>query len=374
MALGVVHHTVDANEYGPQDSAAMVLAICRYHRNTSGWRDIGYNFLVDRYGQVFEGRAGGTDQPVIGAQAQGYNGVSTGVANIGTFTDAAQTPEAIAATAQLLAWKLSLHGAPVSGQVTVTSAGGPSNRYPAGTPVTFERIAGHRDADTTACPGDALVAQLPEIRRQAAVLAPSVPAPPAVAVSIAVADAHLDLPQLAHLTGRAADSAGAPLAHAPVSIQIASGSRFLTRARTTTASDGTWVVSLPTQYSRSDPGGRRAPRRHARRLCPPSASRSPRGSACARRGASRRGGASPSRAPSRPAAPRRSCGSRARAATGGCTSSRGSRCASATGASATGCACAARRFTACASRRRRAPRNAAGRSRDAVLRAVRPRR
>ncbi len=251
VQLGVVHHTVDANGYGPQDSAALVLAICRYHRNTNGWRDIGYNFLVDRYGQVFEGRAGGIDQPVIGAQAQGYNGVSTGVANIGTFTSEAQTPEAVRAMAQLLAWKLTMHGVPVTGQVTVTSAGGPSSRYPKGTPVTFERIATHRDADTTACPGDALFAQLPEIRGQAAAIAPVLPPPPAATVSIAVADPALELPQLAHLTGRAADGAGAPIAGAPVSVQVASGSAFLTRARTTTAPDGGWVVELPTQYSRT---------------------------------------------------------------------------------------------------------------------------
>jgi hypothetical protein len=251
VQVGFVHHTVDANDYGPQDSAAMVLAICRYHRNTNGWRDIGYNFLVDRYGQVFEGRAGGVDQPVIGAQAQGYNAVSTGVANLGTFTAAGQTPEAIAATARLLAWKLSLHGVPVAGQVTVTSAGGPSNRYPAGRAVTFERIAAHRDADATACPGDALFAQLPEIRRQAALLAPFAPAPPPATVTIAVADAQIDVPQPAHLTGRAADAAGAPLAGAPVSIQIAAGAGFLTRARTTTGPDGTWAADLPTERSRS---------------------------------------------------------------------------------------------------------------------------
>jgi hypothetical protein len=85
--LALVHHTVSANDYGPQDSAAIVLAICRYHRNSNGWNDIGYNFLVDKYGQIFEGRYGGIDQAVIGAQAQGYNSVSTGIANIGTYSD-----------------------------------------------------------------------------------------------------------------------------------------------------------------------------------------------------------------------------------------------------------------------------------------------
>ena len=251
VRLGVVHHTVDSNEYGPQDSAAIVLAICRYHRNTNGWRDIGYNFLVDRYGQVFEGRGGGVDQPVIGAQAQGYNGVSTGVANIGTFTAVAQTPEAVRATARLLAWKLPLHGVPVTGQVTVTSAGGPSNRYRAGSAVTFERISGHRDADRTACPGDALFVQLPEIRRQAAALAPALAVPASASVVIAIADATLDFPQPAQLSGRATAASGVPLAGAPISVQVATGSRFRTHARTATREDGTWSLDLPTQYSRT---------------------------------------------------------------------------------------------------------------------------
>ena len=92
VQMAFVHHTDGANDYGPADSAAIVLAICRFHRNANGWNDIGYNFLVDKYGQIFEGRAGGIDQAVVGAQAQGYNGQSTGVVDLGTFSAAARPP------------------------------------------------------------------------------------------------------------------------------------------------------------------------------------------------------------------------------------------------------------------------------------------
>ena len=110
-----MHHTVTANDYGPEDSAAIVLGIARYHRDSNGWNDIGYNFLVDKYGQVFEGRAGGIDAAVVGAQAQGYNSHSTGVACLGTFTEVAQTEAGMDALARLIGWKLALHGVPVAG-------------------------------------------------------------------------------------------------------------------------------------------------------------------------------------------------------------------------------------------------------------------
>jgi N-acetylmuramoyl-L-alanine amidase len=166
-----VHHTVTANAYRPQDSAGIVLGIARFHRDSNGWNDIGYNFLVDRYGQVFEGRAGGVQNAVVGAQAQGYNAQSTGIACLGTFTSVAQTEAGMNALARLIGWKLSLHGVPVQGEVTVVSNGGATNRYRAGTPVRLHRISGHRDGDSTSCPGDALYRQLGELRRRAALYA-----------------------------------------------------------------------------------------------------------------------------------------------------------------------------------------------------------
>ncbi|MBA2262287.1 MAG: N-acetylmuramoyl-L-alanine amidase [Solirubrobacterales bacterium] len=166
--MAFVHHTVSTNDYSANESGAVILAMCRYHRNSLKWNDIGYNFLVDRWGKVYEGRAGGIDQPVIGAQTQGFNSVSTGVAAIGTYTSATPPPAQVSAIASLLAWKLPAHGVPTTGTTTVRSLGGSSNRFPSGAQATFQRIAGHRDAGKTICPGDGMIAQFGSLRAQAA--------------------------------------------------------------------------------------------------------------------------------------------------------------------------------------------------------------
>jgi hypothetical protein len=171
VQVGFVHHTVTANAYSPEQSAGIVLGIAQYHRDHNGWNDIGYNFLVDKYGQVFEGRAGGIEQAVVGAQAQGYNSNSTGVSCLGDYTGTVLPDVAVEAVARLLAWKLPLHGVPVVGSVVVTSLGGTSNRYRSGTAVTLQRICGHRDGDLTSCPGEILYGQLDAIRGRAAALA-----------------------------------------------------------------------------------------------------------------------------------------------------------------------------------------------------------
>jgi hypothetical protein len=260
VKLGFVHHTVNANEYRPEDSAAMVLGICRFHRNTNGWDDIGYNFLVDKYGTIFEGRAGGVDQAIVGAQAQGFNAVSTGVANLGTYEDVPQSPQAIESMAKLLAWKLPLHGAPVTGTVTVPSAGGSSNRHPKGRQVTFERISGHRDGNETACPGAQLYAQLPGLRQRADRLAPDVVGPPAGGQPAAAAPARLSLqaarlalsfPEPVRLTGRVTDAAGTGVAGSRVRLQVLTAKGFRSVASTVSGPDGGWAAELPTSRNRA---------------------------------------------------------------------------------------------------------------------------
>jgi N-acetylmuramoyl-L-alanine amidase-like protein len=167
VQIAFVHHTVTAIDYAPSESASIVLGIAHYHRDYNGWNDIGYNFLVDRYGQVFEGRAGGIENAVVGAQAQGWNSQSTGIACLGTFTNVRLPGDALDALARLIGWKLSLHGVPVLGRVTLESGGGADNRYRLGTDVVFQRVSGHRDGDATSCPGNALYRQLGDLRDRA---------------------------------------------------------------------------------------------------------------------------------------------------------------------------------------------------------------
>jgi hypothetical protein len=245
VQVAFVHHTVSANDYGPEDSAGIVLSMAKYHRDVNGWNDLGYNFVVDRYGQIFEGRAGGVDQAVIGAQAQGYNSHSTGIANIGTFTAVGQTDAALDALSRLIAWKLPLHGAPVVGQVTLTSAGGEDNRYRSGTPVVFQRISGHRDGDATACPGDALYAQLPALRQRTVAIAPAITAPVAAA-ALAMTRPATSVVYGSQVTvsGTLHAGDGTPLAGQRVLVQKQGRSGWVTVARTTSGADGAWSAAV----------------------------------------------------------------------------------------------------------------------------------
>ncbi len=230
-----VHHTVNLNDYSREEAADVVLGICRFHRNTNGWNDIGYNFLVDRFGTIYEGRAGGIDQAVVGAQAQGYNEQSTGIANLGTFSSVRQSPQALAAMARLIRWKLPVHGMPTSGTATLVSAGGSTNRYPAGRSLRLQRVIGHRDTGATACPGEALYSQLPELRRLVGNVAPS-----GVATRVLgrVASRTVPFGGTVPVAGTLTVSGGAPLARQPVQVQALIGRRWRAVAEASTGNAG----------------------------------------------------------------------------------------------------------------------------------------
>jgi hypothetical protein len=168
VKVAFVHHTVTANRYSRAQAKAMVLGICTYHRDVNGWDDIGYNFLVDRFGRIFVGRAGGRDQAVMGAHAEGFNDQSTGVASLGTYGTKRLSRDGVRALARLIRWKLRHHGQPIEGTARTVSGGGASNRYPEGAIVRLRRISGHRDVSPTRCPGDRLYRQLREVRERAA--------------------------------------------------------------------------------------------------------------------------------------------------------------------------------------------------------------
>jgi hypothetical protein len=166
VKAAVVHHTATSNDYTAEEAPSIVLGICRYHRNANGWNDIGYNALVDRFGTLYVGRAGGIKNAIVGAHAQGFNAQTTGVASIGDHTDQDITAAAKASLVNYLAWKLSYHGLNAIGKTTLTSAGGDLSRYPAGRRVRLNKVIGHRDVGLTGCPGDELELDLPAIRRR----------------------------------------------------------------------------------------------------------------------------------------------------------------------------------------------------------------
>jgi N-acetylmuramoyl-L-alanine amidase/FlgD Ig-like domain len=161
---GFVHHTAGTNNYSSADVPKIIRGIYAYHTKSNGWSDIGYNFLVDRFGRLWEGRYGGITRAVRGAHTGGFNVDSFAVSAIGDYGKVKAPTAMIDAIARLLAWKLSLYYRNPMGTTTLVSQGGGTSKYPAGRSVSFNVISGHRDAGNTECPGNYLYNQLANIR------------------------------------------------------------------------------------------------------------------------------------------------------------------------------------------------------------------
>lgn len=151
VRMGVVHHSDSSNNYSPAEVPAVLRSIQAFHIDGRGWTDIGYNFVVDKFGGVWEGRAGGINEPVVGAHAIGFNTNTVGVMVIGSYTSTNPSSASLESVSQVIGWKLARHGVNPNSSVTVTSGGG--DKYPAGTQVTLPRVVGHGDTSSTSCPG-----------------------------------------------------------------------------------------------------------------------------------------------------------------------------------------------------------------------------
>ncbi|MFG2682568.1 peptidoglycan recognition protein [Streptomyces sp. NPDC048392] len=161
-----VHHSDTGNNYRCSQAPSVVRAIYRYHVGSMGWRDLGYNFLVDKCGSIYEGRAGGVSKPVLGAHTLGFNSNSMGIAVLGTYSSKKPSPAALKAIARLTAWKVGLYGMNPRGRTYLKSGGG--NLYRKGRKVRLSVISGHRDGVATNCPGEKLYGKLGSARAKAA--------------------------------------------------------------------------------------------------------------------------------------------------------------------------------------------------------------
>ncbi|WP_438272095.1 N-acetylmuramoyl-L-alanine amidase [Streptomyces antibioticus] len=163
-----VHHTDSPNGYDCADAPRIIRYLYAGQTGARDWDDIGYNFLVDKCGTVYEGRAGGVDRPVTGAHTQGFNHRTAGIAALGTFTAGVPVPQVMVdAIAAVAAWKLGMADVDPRTDVGLTSSNSLS-RYRSGVTATLPALAGHQDGYMTSCPGAALSARLPEIRQTAA--------------------------------------------------------------------------------------------------------------------------------------------------------------------------------------------------------------
>jgi uncharacterized protein with LGFP repeats len=167
LKMSHVHHTAGSNDYSSQEADDVVRGIYSYHVNSLHYCDIAYNFLVDKFGRIYEGRHGGMSKPVIGAHASGFNTGSTGVSVMGDYSTKVPSTAVKKAYKRLLAWRLDVAHLPPKGWSKMVSSGGSTARYDAGEEVWLRIISGHRDTSYTACPGAELYSRLAGIRNGA---------------------------------------------------------------------------------------------------------------------------------------------------------------------------------------------------------------
>ena len=168
VKAATVHHTAGSNNYSAAQAPGVVRGIWQYHAITRGWGDIGYNALVDKYGNIYEGRAGGLDRAVQGAHVGGFNAHTFGISMMGDYSTAAPSQEALKAMGEMIGWKAAVAKFDPTGSSYLAADfnfGG--SKFKAGQGKTFPNINAHRDFHYNDCPGDNLYAQMGTIRSYA---------------------------------------------------------------------------------------------------------------------------------------------------------------------------------------------------------------
>jgi hypothetical protein len=164
VRMGFVHHTDGTNGYSRSDVPSILRGIYAYHVRANGWCDVGYNFLIDRFGRIWEGRYGGITKAVLGAHTGGFNTNSFGTSLIGDFTGTAPSSAMLDAVERLFAWKLSRYYRDPLGMSKLIAGSFSGSRFDEGSTVTFDTVSGHRDADYTTCPGASAYRTLGDVR------------------------------------------------------------------------------------------------------------------------------------------------------------------------------------------------------------------
>ncbi len=180
LKVGFVHHTASGNDYGADTAAAAIRGIYAYSVNTRGYCDIPYNFIVDKYGRIFEGRYGGVDAAVLSAATGGFNTNSFAVSALGTYSTAVPTAAMVDSIGAMVGWKLGRYGRDALGSVQLTATGGAGTtaKYTDGTTVVAPVVSGHRQVGSTECPGNTLFPFMAQIRARAAQVAAATPLKP----------------------------------------------------------------------------------------------------------------------------------------------------------------------------------------------------
>ena len=183
IIAGFIHHTAGIADYTPEQSAGIMRDLYYYYTHTKGYADLAYNFLVDKYGTIYEGRAGcdygvvcdGPTVPVIGAHTAGMNSNTFAVSVMGNFEttpiSSATASLIVDSVAQIMAWKIAPYGLDpnATAKIPSTDTSGLS-KYPNGTFALTPVISAHRDVGKTACPGKYLYPYVSSIRAKISTL------------------------------------------------------------------------------------------------------------------------------------------------------------------------------------------------------------